>query len=420
MIDLACGVGYGARILAEAGHRVTAIDSDAEAIAYAREHYAHRQINYLVDDARILPNLAPHDAAVCFETIEHLEHPLVLLQKLRCAPLLLASVPNEDVFPYRNYRFHYRHYRPNEFKSLLGAAGFRVIEWFGQIGPESEVEKDVSGRTLIVSAQRIALTVVREDDLRLLSQIEFPPAPALAVPDHVAILGLGPSLEEYVRIAKCMGARRKLADEVWGINAVADIIQCDRVFHMDDVRIQEIRAAAKPQSNIAAMLTWLKAHPGPVYTSRPHPDYPGTVAFPLEDVINNLGYAYFNNTAAYAVGYAVHIGVKKISLFGCDFTYAKAHDSEKGRGCVEYWLGFARARGIEIATPVGTSLLDACEADDLRFYGYDTLHVGIDIGAEDHATVTFTERATLPDAKSIEARYDHSQHPNPLIGNGAA
>jgi hypothetical protein len=30
-----------------------------------------------------------------------------------------------------------------------------------------------------------------------------------------------------------------------------------------------------PQSNIAAMLTWLRAHPGPVYTSVPHPDYPG-------------------------------------------------------------------------------------------------------------------------------------------------
>jgi hypothetical protein len=49
-------------------------------------------------------------------------------------------------------------------------------------------------------------------------------------------------------------------------------------------------------------------------------------------VINSCGIAYFNNTAAYAVAYAVHIGVKKITLFGCDYTYPNAHDAEKGRG----------------------------------------------------------------------------------------
>jgi hypothetical protein len=50
-------------------------------------------------------------------------------------------------------------------------------------------------------------------------------------------------------------------------------------------------------------------------------------------------------------------------MFGCDFTYPKAHDAEKGRGCVEYWLGFARARGIEILLPANTSLMDSCEPE---------------------------------------------------------
>ena len=62
---------------------------------------------------------------------------------------------------------------------------------------------------------------------------------------------------------------------------------------MDDVRIQEVRAAAAPQSNIANMLAWMRRHPGPILTSRiPEPNaYPGLVAFPLEPVINALGYA---------------------------------------------------------------------------------------------------------------------------------
>src|SRR5689334_15494212 len=125
-------------------------------------------------------------------------------------------------------------------------------------------------------------------------------------PKRVAILGLGPSVEEFVRLARGQGARHKVYDEVWGINALGDVIQCDRVFHMDDVRIQEIRAKAAPDSNIAAMLGWMKRHPGPIYTSRPHPDYPGLVKYPLQSVLNSAAQPYINSTAAAAVAFAVH------------------------------------------------------------------------------------------------------------------
>lgn len=245
-----------------------------------------------------------------------------------------------------------------------------------------------------------------------LSNINWGGRPA---PNHVVILGLGPSLESYVDIAKRMGARRKFADEVWGINAVADIVQCDRVFHMDDVKIQEIRAAAQPKSNIAAMVEWLKEHLGPIYTSREYPDYPGLVAFPLQDVINNLGYAYFNSTAAYAVAYAIHIGAQKISLFGCDFTYPNSHQAEKGRGCVEYWLGYARARGVDICVAGNSSLMDSMEPEENQLYGYDTMKVHIYAPDDGLAEVTFTPRETLPTAEEIELRYDHSKHPNPGV-----
>lgn len=238
-----------------------------------------------------------------------------------------------------------------------------------------------------------------------------------ARPKHVAILALGPSLEAYVDLVKRLGARRKFADEVWGINAVADVIQCDRVFHMDDVRIQQIRADAKPDCNIAAMLPWLKAHPGPVYTSRPHPDYPGLIAYPLQEVLNTCGrIVYFNGTTAYAAAFAIHIGVEKISLFGCDFTRPNAHDAEKGRACLEFYLGMAKGRGIEIGLPAGTALMDACAEPDERLYGYDTLDVDVSCEFEGAPfKVESTPRTVLPTAEEIERRYDHSKHPNPLV-----
>lgn len=237
----------------------------------------------------------------------------------------------------------------------------------------------------------------------------------MIVPDRVAILGLGPSLETFVDVAKRMGGRRGLVDEVWGINALGDVIQCDRVFHMDDVRIQEIRAAARPESNIAEMLKWLRRHPGPVYTSREHPDYPGLVEFPIEDVVNSVGVAYFNSTAAYAVAFAVHLGVKHISLFGCDFTYPNSHDAEKGRACVEFYLGMAKARGITIGLPNNTSLMDGIATKQDRLYGYDTVDLNIGMDDEDRWTVSKTPHDRRPSADEIEGRYNHSKHPNPIV-----
>lgn len=242
-------------------------------------------------------------------------------------------------------------------------------------------------------------------------------APTFSVPEHVVIVGLGPSCNAYVDLVKRLGGRHCFADEVWAINALGDILQCDRVFHMDDCAVQEIRATARPESNIAVMLEWLRCHPGPVYTSVPRDGYPGAVAFPLEDVINKLGYCYFNGTAAYAAAYAVYLGVKKISLFGCDYTMPNAHHAEQGRGCLEFWLGMAAARGIEIAIPAASSLMDACEGGP-KPYGYDMVTVSIETQPDGLATVSMTPIETPPTADAIENRYDHARHPNPLARQG--
>lgn len=234
------------------------------------------------------------------------------------------------------------------------------------------------------------------------------------VPAHVAIVGLGPSAGTYLEIVKRLGGRHRAYDEVWTINAMGGVFACDRVFHMDDVRIQQVRADAAPRGNIAVMLEWLKRHPGPVYTSRAHPDYPGLVPYPLAAVLDGMPEGYMNGTAAHAVAFAVHLGVRKISCFGMDFTYAHAHSAEKGRACVEFWLGVAAARGIQLAIPQSSSLMDACEKG-CRYYGYDTLDLEI-TRKDGHLDIVFSEKpGPLPSADEIERRYDHNAHPNPLV-----
>jgi len=414
VIDVACGIGYGSALLADAGATVLGIDRNAEAIAYGKQHYFRRRVTLTAGDAADI-GATGYNAAVCFETIEHLADPLPMLKALRrAAPLLIASVPNEAVFPHRNrIKFHYRHYTREAFSALIEAAGYEITGWFGQEGPHSDVQPDIEGRTLVVTAKRAKAKRPQK------SATEAPPAPKSG-PDHVAIVGLGPSCATFFEVTRRLGGVSAYCDEVWGINAIGDVLRCDRVFHMDDLLVQEARAAARPDSNIAAMVRWLKTHPGPVYTSRLRPGYVGLVEFPLEEVLNggadgNGGAPYFNSTAAYAIAWAIHIGVKHISLFGLDYTLANSHHAEQGRACCEFWLGIAAARGIEITIPDTSSLMDACATDRDRLYGYDCVDVILHPGAEGGVKVQFVDRADMPTADDIEAKYDHTRHPNRLV-----
>lgn len=400
VMDFACGIGYGTNILAQAGHYVHGFDISDEALEYAREHYSHPGAAFAKQNGcnpePIISELG-RDVAISFETIEHIEDPRPLLKSLRlAAPVLIASVPNDAVIPWlredgSTTAFHFRHYTKREFTELLNECGWQVKEWHGQLGTDSEVEPDVHGRTLIAVCERGELP---KD---------------VPVEKHVAILGLGPSLDQYLEMTKRVGGRSRFCDEVWAINALGNIFDCDLVFHMDDVRIQEIRAAARPDSNIAAMLKWIKTSTTPVVTSRAHPDYPALVELPLEDMLNNLGHDYFNNTGAYAVAFAIHIGATKISLFGMDYTYPNSHDAERGRACVEFWLGQAHARGIEIKLPKTTTLMDSMYPQASRLYGYDTLDIKLDMQENGMVKVNATERTELPTADEIEANYDHSK-----------
>lgn len=418
ILDAACGVGYGAWILAQAGHQVLAIDRSAAAIAYAKENYASPRIDFIVADVDALDFTAKFDAAVTFETIEHLQDPSPFLAALRrCAPILFASVPNEAGFPFlsadnefRGWAHHFRHYSAADLEQLLARHGWRPQSWLAQLGRDSDLEPlegDLGdrARTIVVAAEAVGIPLAEA------APIVLPQAPP---PEHVAIVGLGPSAKEYFELVKRLGGRKALADETWAINGLGDVIACDRIFHMDDLLVQEARAEARPDSNIARMVDWLKSHPGPIYTSVVRPGYPGLVPFPLEDVLNNGGVPYFNNTVAYAIAYARHIGVKKLSIYGADFTRPNVHRGEQGRACCEFWLGLCTASGMEIVLPSETTLMDACAGDGELFYGYDGVEVHLRDGEAGRLIVDMIPKA-LPTAAEIEQRYDHSRHPNRLM-----
>ncbi len=224
-------------------------------------------------------------------------------------------------------------------------------------------------------------------------------------PARVAIVALGPSSHDYIVDAEAAGGRHVLFDHVWAVNTYAGVLDHDVLLHMDDLRVQETRAAAG-NKKIGAMLERLRRHDKPILTSIAYPEYPTSIAFPLEGVINATDCVdAFDSTIDYGMAAAITIGAKEIHLYGCDYNWRGESEIEPGRASCSYWIGFARARGIKVCVARSSTLMNARGKPGPRFYGYDGADVKVSL--IDGRAVVAMEPKPLPDAAEMEQRYDH-------------
>lgn len=196
-----------------------------------------------------------------------------------------------------------------------------------------------------------------------------------SIPHTVAIVAMGGSVIDYVGVSSQHGGRQFIADEVWTVNAMGGVIQHDRAFVMDDVQGLKAQVRAEGRKVATGLLEWLPTHPGPVYMPRAMPEVPGSVAYPIEDVLNAVGFPYLNNTVAYALAFALYLHAKhglpgKVRMYGCDFIYSNRPVAEAGRANVEFLMGIAGSRGINVEVSQSTTLMDAHVAMGKRLYGY--------------------------------------------------
>jgi hypothetical protein len=202
-------------------------------------------------------------------------------------------------------------------------------------------------------------------------------------PSSVAIVGLGASHRDYISECGLTGSRWRVADEVWAINAMANIIDWDRAFAMDHPDLPLIKEYI--EKNGLSSYEGYKKATKPIFCSDVHQDYPFE-KYPLEEVVTKVGIPYMNNTVAYAIAYAIYLGVDEIKLYGIDFTYddeERQHIYEKGRACVEFLIGIALSRGIKLGLAESTTLLDNAIAPEKRFYGYvDPVYLKLEVNPE--------------------------------------
>ncbi len=103
VLDIACGTGYGSRLLREAGAaQVWGVDIALEAIEYARDKYNTEGVQFLVGDITSIPLPAGFiDVVACFETIEHVEDYEKVIDELHRVlkpdGMLIISTPNRKL-----------------------------------------------------------------------------------------------------------------------------------------------------------------------------------------------------------------------------------------------------------------------------------------------------------------------------------
>lgn len=148
--------------------------------------------------------------------------------------------------------------------------------------------------------------------------------------------------------------------EIWGLNQGHFFMprRADRWFEMH-------RPEYTPDMRDPDYAKFLAELRIPVYALDVRPDIPWSVRFPIERLIDKFGgLDYYTSTVAYMIALAIDEGFHEIHCYGVDLTTDEEYAFQ--RPCVEWWLGTAYGRGINVYTPKESALLK----QPWR-YGYD-------------------------------------------------
>lgn len=143
VLDIACGEGYGSKILKEANaSSVTGCDVSENNITHAISQYKSTNLEFKVKDITEPLLEGEFDIIVCFETIEHVDNFKSALNNLYTSlkkdGKLIISSPNRNITnPYlgtneRASDYHIREFTIDEFLLHLNESHFEFIEIYGQ------------------------------------------------------------------------------------------------------------------------------------------------------------------------------------------------------------------------------------------------------------------------------------------------
>ena len=134
VVDMACGEGYGADVLAHRARRVTGVDANPDAYEHARAKYTRPGVRFVRD--LIETYVEPCDAVVFLQTIEHVKEPEKVLAHFKAmASTAYVSTPNLLTLAppgaeKSDNPWHLREYRAQEFRALCESV-YETVDLYG-------------------------------------------------------------------------------------------------------------------------------------------------------------------------------------------------------------------------------------------------------------------------------------------------
>ncbi len=148
--------------------------------------------------------------------------------------------------------------------------------------------------------------------------------------------------------------------EIWGINdLILKKIDVDLVFNMHLLEeFTNVDMAGVDLANSIGI---------PTIMPKKYKQITNSIEFPLKKLMKEYGTDYFMTGIAYMFAYAIYKGMTQIDCYGINMR----GDDEKyknARACVEYWIGYARGKGIEVN--MKGRYCDCLKIFDRKLYGY--------------------------------------------------
>lgn len=171
------------------------------------------------------------------------------------------------------------------------------------------------------------------------------------------------SLRKIAIVGKCSNSRSDapldLHDwEIWGL-AWDPLPICHRYFEMHWYWRNFLGGGPAAEAHY----TWLAGMTVPVYMIQVEPDIPMSVAYPFQEIADKIGKtsygtAYIESSIAHMMALAILEGADRIGIWGCDL--ATGGEYAYQRPNMEYLIGLARGKGIQVYVPPQNTLLSPC------------------------------------------------------------
>jgi len=179
---------------------------------------------------------------------------------------------------------------------------------------------------------------------------------------NIAIVGLAPST-------------RHLVPDDWIVYALPwdreYSSRANKLFEMHDKALLELPESLRTDSYFKDLAELDQ----PIYMQRHFDDIPTSREFPFADVLESVfkGFPrgrwseqkdWYNSSPAYMLALAIHEGADKIGLYGIDVRDDSEFSYESP--CLEYLIGLAVGRGIEVIIPEGPTHLNKFRGEGIK------------------------------------------------------